>query len=309
MLMPKAVPSWYADKPCLPDAHSDSLLLMGHVGLQVSDLEASRRFYVGALGLVEVRSDGKALEMSAGLSGITLRRSSDAKAWPGHLYVWVRDTKAVLQRVEALGKELGQDFVEDVHDVSADGAADALELRDADGNRFMVNKAPRGYEDGLRRSIRGGEAPEGEMLAVVEAFHLVPPGVSMQVARFYRKFFGAAVTTKGEGWAVHFAPSQAFRQTLCFVDDEEEVISMESAHEICVYVAEEARFKAVFDRCADAGILQGDSAWAAALKAQEFRVSQCFDPESAASALEFETLVRLSSHDDCRLAEPGAVGS
>lgn len=64
---------------------------------------------------------------------------------------------------------MGQDFVEDVHDVSADGAADALELRDADGNRFMVNKAPRGYEDGLRRSIRGGEAPEGEMLAVVEA--------------------------------------------------------------------------------------------------------------------------------------------
>jgi len=309
LLMPTQVPAWYADKPCLPDAHSDSLLLLGRITLQVRDLEAARRFYVGAMGFHEAESTGKELRLLAGASELRLRETSDPQAWPGHIYVWVRETTVVLGRCRELEQSSGAELVEDVHNVTAAESADALELKDPDGNCFLVNKAPRDFEGKLRKSLGEGELPGSDVLAIVEALHLVPPGVALQVAKFYRKVLGAAVSSKDDGWAVHFAPSKAMRQTMCFMDDADTAIAMESTHEVCIYMPTEERFKEVFDQCAAAGVLADGAAWAAVSEAGEFTIPQCFDPDSKAAALELETVVRSPSHEGCRLVTSGQNGA
>jgi len=314
LLEPKEAPAWVAGsggRTTFPPAPPGSLLLLGHVGFAVPDVEAARRFCVECLGGQEQpRKETQAqkeVRIGAGASEIRLLPAADAAAaaWPGHLYVWVADIQRTLEGCRALEKQLGVELVQEVHHITSSDAVDALLLRDpCQLNSFVVNQAPKGLAARIR-TIGGASAAPAEgaarpnLLGVIEAVHTVPAGVAVSLARFYSHFLSAAVTQKQGGWAVHFSLGKALRQTLLFAEAEEAAPEPQAAElpEVCVYLPSAEDFEAAFQRCSEAGLLQGT--WEKAQKTCEFRFQRCQDPETGSAALELKHVVRSPEHPDC----------
>mmetsp|Transcript_102415 Transcript_102415/g.330360 ORF Transcript_102415/g.330360 Transcript_102415/m.330360 type:complete len:361 (-) Transcript_102415:81-1163(-) len=340
LLEPKEAPAWVAGsggRTTFPPAPPGSLLLLGHVGFAVPDVEAARRFCVECLGgqeqprketqaQKEVRIGAASSPTAtstrstcsssvaprrwtspAGASEIRLLPAADAAAaaWPGHLYVWVADIQRTLEGCRALEKQLGVELVQEVHHITSSDAVDALLLRDpCQLNSFVVNQAPKGLAARIR-TIGGASAAPAEgaarpnLLGVIEAVHTVPAGVAVSLARFYSHFLSAAVTQKQGGWAVHFSLGKALRQTLLFAEAEEAAPEPQAAElpEVCVYLPSAEDFEAAFQRCSEAGLLQGT--WEKAQKTCEFRFQRCQDPETGSAALELKHVVRSPEHPDC----------
>mmetsp|Transcript_36237 Transcript_36237/g.91209 ORF Transcript_36237/g.91209 Transcript_36237/m.91209 type:complete len:346 (-) Transcript_36237:106-1143(-) len=328
LLMPKEVPDWYSDgrKLTFPQAPPDSLLLLGDVILYTSNLEAAGQFYFEALGGGAIPKEAKLpLHVPAGSSRIRLlpgdTGEAEPRVWPGHIYLWVADIRAALERCQALQAKLGVTLVEDVHNIIAADTVDAVELTDPDGNSILLNQAPKGFREKMSKygSCPGAAEQTPNVLALIEAVHAVPPGAAPSLARFYRHFFGAAVSTKQGGWAVHFSAGRALRQTLLFVEsaeanDEAPPLSSAGVSTIFVYLPSEEKFAAAYEKCREAGLLLGEEAGASAegaaaeaaraKAAGEFRVRRCLDPQTQKVALEMETVIRLRDHVDCPLEPP-----
>lgn len=318
LLMPKEVPDWYNDRRKLkfPEAPPDSLLLLGDVVLYTSNAEAARQFYFEALGGGVSPAEAKLpLHIPAGASQIRLLESGDEtpRVWPGHVYLWVDDIYATLERCKALQAKLGLTLVEDVHNITALDTVDALELRDPDGNAFLVNQAPKDIGAKMKKlgtcATASTETPN--VLALIEAVHTVPPGAAPALARFYRHFLGAAVSKKKEGAAVHFSAGRALRQTLLFAEEEPEEGADEAASvasfastslpgisTVYVYLPSKESFDTALEKCREADILDGEPS------AHEFRMRRCLDPQTHTAIMEMETIVRLRDHTECPLVAP-----
>mmetsp|Transcript_26913 Transcript_26913/g.47631 ORF Transcript_26913/g.47631 Transcript_26913/m.47631 type:complete len:460 (+) Transcript_26913:69-1448(+) len=327
--MPKKVPSWYAgeEQHSFPEAPENSLLLLAQIALQMPpDREtAARSFYTDGLGARLVSADQETvLRVGVGPSQIHFLPSQDsseaeklAQAWPGHLYCWVEDSRAVLAACMKLQDELCSQssdpesccIVEDVHNNSGEGSADILVLQDpAELVRFLVNPAPsRAMTDTIRSIDNSVETANA--LAVLEAIHLIAPGTGQVVARFYKHFLGAAVREREKGQhALLFALGPSLHQALTFLEDEsvpqvqQDQVGSTPVPMVCMYMPSMAMFECAFKRCADAGILYaGPSTWEEASKACEFRFRSCVDPDTKHVVLELLHVVRVVEHPDCPL--------
>jgi catechol 2,3-dioxygenase-like lactoylglutathione lyase family enzyme len=315
---------WYGggnrNKSEFPEAHPGSLLLLGHVRLAVHDEEAASRFYAEGLGahFSKAVADGDR-PASAG-AGATLFQlpvvptdgpNWKGASWPGQFYVWVEDIRKTLEDCEATAKRLNvpvEDIVEEVHHVTAEDAVDALVIRDPiGGNLFLVNEAPFKLVPKLRCAGTAVEDKQSNLLAVIDATHAVPKGAAACVARFYSHFLGAPVTKKearyacGIGYAVHFSFGDRLRQTLTFVEEEDEQgqdIS-EGVCSICVYLTSEGKFRESFSRCSDAGLVEGPTqTWDEVKAAKQFIVSRCFDPNTQTAHVTLEHIIRHPEHPD-----------
>lgn len=304
-----------------PEAHADSLLLLGHVRLAVPDAEAARRFYVEGLGARLRPSGGGPLSVAAGPSALQLPASAPegggpGTTWPGQLYVWVEDIRKTLSDCQDLANRLSKqvdEIVEEVHRVTAEDAVDALLIRDpVGGNLFLVNQAPAKLVEKMRCLGRddGEESTAPNLLAIVDAAHAVPQGRAAAAARFYSHFLGAAVTKRdggycsGPGYSVHFSFGDRLRQTLTFLEeaDDNDAGQAEPPQgicEVCLYMPSEERFQAAFTRCAAAGLVDGpNQTWEAVNEAREFTVSRCYDPGTQTDAIELGHVIRHPQHPD-----------
>ena len=115
---------------------------MGHVHLQVSDLDEAEEFYSGVLGLeVTVRGYPGALFVSAGgyhhHIGLNTWRSAGAKP-PSTGSIGLRDFELVLADERALEEVLGR-----VHaaGLAADAIAHGARVRDPSGNAVVLRSA------------------------------------------------------------------------------------------------------------------------------------------------------------------------
>lgn len=321
--MPKEVPDWFnGRKLTFPQAPPNSLRLLGHVVLEASDLARSGQFFIEVLGggSASACPPGGASEfrLQAGASEIKVVAAqggagAEVRTWPGHVYLWVQDIRATLDRCRALEKKLGVKLVEEEHNITAADIVDAIVLQDPDGNRFVVNQAPKGFVDRISRlGVVPSSGPSPNVLALIEAVHSVPPGGAPAMARFCHHYFGAPVSPKDAGWAVHFSPGRALRQTLCFVDDagldaideNESTASTDSPlmSSVCMYMPSKETFRKCFEKCEADGIVD-DSAggWEEVERSGEFRVRRCMDPKTHKVVMELECVVRAPDHSACLL--------
>jgi catechol 2,3-dioxygenase len=124
----------------VPVVSIDPRTQIGLVGLNVADLGRSLRFYTGALGLTELRRDGRDAVLGAGATPLLLLREQ-----PGAL-PWMVDAMtglyhfAVLMPTRAdLGRWLGHYFGLDSPPGQGDHVvSEALYLRDPDGHGIEV---------------------------------------------------------------------------------------------------------------------------------------------------------------------------
>eukprot|EP00931_Biecheleriopsis_adriatica_P051978 TRINITY_DN30186_c0_g1_i2.p1 TRINITY_DN30186_c0_g1~~TRINITY_DN30186_c0_g1_i2.p1 ORF type:complete len:358 (-),score=92.26 TRINITY_DN30186_c0_g1_i2:5-1078(-) len=309
LLMPKAAPAWYAGSKRLtafPEAKADSLLLLGHVALQVPEAEVARRFFTEGLGACKGQeAANKTQSFCLGACQFQLRASSAddelAEVWPGHFYVWVEDSSQTLRCCRALEKSLGTAIVQEVINVQGAGSPDALVLQDPAGNnQFIVNQAPVGGMASKMRSVLPSEAKASNALAVIDATHAVAPGKAPGVIRFYSHFLGASMSKRKQGYGLDFSLGSSLHQTLTFVEDEEAEVSegRRALPEVCIYVVSQELLRKAFERCLEAGILEGSATtWEAAREACEFRFSRCPDPASSDSiVIELRHVVRSPEH-------------
>mmetsp|Transcript_52380 Transcript_52380/g.135175 ORF Transcript_52380/g.135175 Transcript_52380/m.135175 type:complete len:355 (-) Transcript_52380:766-1830(-) len=325
MLMPTEVPDWYAGgrrKTAFPEGPANSLLLIGHFGLQVPDSETARQFYIDALGAgtrkleavqdsIIAAAGATEFRLRGGAGGATVGgcEAEPASVWPGHFYIWVADIRRVHEACEALGTKMGCQIVEDVHHVTSDDTIDVLVLQDPFScNRFVVNQAPKGLVPKMRGLVGVGEdaADAPNLLGVIEVMYLVPSGKSAAAGRFYQHFLGGAAVKKDSGHAVHFSVGDALRQTLFFLEDESHPVGDEgeaaptSPCTVCMYQPSQAKFQEAFKKCEEEGILLDHTGgWEAAEKSWEFRVKRCVDPTTKSVVMELEHIIRSPEHSEC----------
>jgi len=298
------------------------MLVIGHVSLEVPDLEVARLFYLEGLGggLGLKGEPGKELRVNIGASQFRLRSVTAAvdgrpgQAWPGQFYLWVADISRTLDACRALGERLGVDLVEEALYNKSEAWPDVLVLRDPAGaNRFVVNAAPKALVEQMRAHnaelSAGPEAPN--LLGLIDVMFTVPRDSISAVARFYARILGAGLTKKPEGYAVHFSLGESLRQTLSLAEEEEEApteAGEDAAHlcgcELCIYTASNEKFQQAFMRCHESGLVEMACGWEEAQKALEFRTRRCCDPgqKGSATAPELVHLVRSPDHPECPLS-------
>jgi len=311
LLMPKVAPDWYAGTRRLtefPEAPEDSLLLLGHMTIEVPDVEAAVRFFVEGLDCKEGPEVDGAKVMIFGASQFRLvpksaGRTDLASAWPGHFYVWVEDTKKALAACQKLEKSMGGALIQEVFHLKEEGSADAVLLVDPSGqNNFAVNQAPIGGMSKTMRSVLPGTDKVSNALAVVGATYPIPEGKAGAIVRFYSHFLSGAMTKNKQGYALNFSLGKALHQTLTFVEEEDAQLPGETPGEklpeVCLYVLSMDQLKQVFDKCSEAGILEGSSKWEEVEQACELCFSRCPDPasESKETVLELRHRIRAPNH-------------
>lgn len=312
LLMPRAAPDWYAGSrrvKAFPEPPSESLLLLGHVTLKTADIEAARQFFLEGLGASELpKAHGNSAEVFAiGAFQVRLVTAKSVtaerlcEAWPGHFYVWVENTRRTLSACQKVERKLGVSMVEQIHSVTGEHNVDALELQDPTSScRLVVNEAPVGGMIDTMRSVLPAHSKASCAVAVINLVHLVPVGTAAGVARFYSHFLGAATSAKKEGFGVDFSLGPALHQTLTFVEDESVDAQPrgEELPEVCMYVRSTEHLRRAFDKCHEAGFVEGAATWEDARKAGEFRFSRCPDPASDRVVLELRHIVRSPEHGE-----------
>ncbi|CAE7031769.1 unnamed protein product [Symbiodinium natans] len=314
LLMPKVAPDWYAGTRRLtqfPEAPEESLLLLGHVSIEVADVEAAMRFFTEALDCKEGPEVDGAKVVLLGASQIRLVPASaerkdtpSAAAWPGQFYLWVEDSKKALAACQKLETSIGGALVQEVFHLKEDASADVILLLDPSGqNNFAVNQAPIGGMSKTMRSVLPGTDKVSNALALIGATYPIPEGKAGAVVRFYSHFLSGAMTKSKQGYALNFSLGKALHQTLTFVEEEDvqmpgDTPSGEKLPEVCLYVLSLAQLKQVFDKCAEAGILEGASTWEEVEKSSELCFSRCPDPasEPRETVLELRHRIRAPSH-------------
>lgn len=313
LLMPKVAPDWYAGTRRLtefPEAPDESLLLLGHLTIEVAEVEAAMRFFLEALDCKEGPEVDGAKVVVLGASQIRLvpasaGRTDLASVWPGQFYLWVEDSKKALAACQKLEMSMGGVLVQEVFHLKEEGSADAILLVDPSGqNNLAVNQAPIGGMSKTMRSVLPGTDKASNTLALIGATYPIPAGKAGSVVRFYAHFLSGAMTKNKQGYALNFSLGKALHQTLTFVEDDEAQMPGETPSEklpeVCLYVLSLAELKKVFDKCAEAGILEGASTWEEVEKKSELCFSRCPDPasESKEVVLELRHRIRAPSHSE-----------
>jgi len=335
LLMPKVADADYAGSrriTSFPDPPVGSLLLLSSIALRVAPgaVEASRSFLVAGLGGRCVEAADGLLSISIGATQLRLDGSASgrpglAEVWPGHFYLWVEDSVQTHDQCEKLEKTLGGDIIKEVHRIKDEYGVDAMVLQQPVGNNtFIINPAPvGGMADNMRSvlparadaaGVGGGVGGGGNALGVIDMMHLVPPGASDAVARFYEHFLGAAMTKKNEGWALHFSLGPALHQTMTFIEDESLVAAvgaggetqhgetkhgLEDSPEVCMYVLSKSHLNAAFRRCSQAGLVDSQVIWEDVDAACEFRFSRCIDPKNLDNVvLQLQHIIRSPDHKE-----------
>lgn len=313
LLMPQEAPAHFQSFNHFPEAPAGSLLLLAHIALEAHD--GTQPFYAEGLGngCSEDRKGnvGPYLCVHAGVTQLHLYPSGQpqrlAQIWPGHIYCWADDISALHDGCQSVCPSA----IEEVHRFTDEKAIDALVLQDPEAmNQFVINQAPRGgcleLIKGLGSQLPGRKT--GNLLAILDATHLIAPGTGEALKRCYEHFLGSAVSWKKGGYALNFSLGHALQQTLTFIEDSSVPLvaqdQLGKAHvpEICIYMASLDAFRTAFERCADAGLLCGTSgSWSDVEKASEFRFSSCLDPETREVVLELRHVVRVAQHANCPL--------
>lgn len=314
VLMPPKPPN-----DSLPPPPEDSLLLIGAVELQAPDVQAALRFFVQGLGAEQIGDNAVAVGPSRFVIS-AIPDGQQAKAWPGHFYVWVLDIQRACVACEALERAHGGSLITERR-CAPSGAVNALVLQDPCTSTLLsVNQAPAPLiEKGLQNLGRVKDAPEGtNAVAVMECVCTVPKGTARALCRFYSRFFGAAVREYEGSCVVCFAPGATLTQTLRFNEDDkaaepqqslptfseggEAVAAQESLPHLCIYMPSEAKFRKALGHGRDIDILL-DSA-VPLEGATEFQISGCFDLEAPSKKLIYAMrhTVRSPGHKECPVA-------
>lgn len=142
-------------------------LTVGHVGLNVSDLERSKAFYADVFGLRVVSESGESGKRYAFLQGgrgvfVTLWEQSAGEfssRTPGlHHLAFQAESLEVVREYEAKLRVRGTELIYDGVVPHAESAGSGgIFFRDPDGIRLEIY-AP----DGVTRANGAGEAPSGE---------------------------------------------------------------------------------------------------------------------------------------------------
>jgi len=313
LLMPKVAPDWYAGTRRLtefPEAAAESLLLMSFVTLPVPDLEVAMDFFTKGLNMKEGNEvDGaRVVQIGASQLRIVSSSSTDLAAWPGPFYLWVEDSKLTLSSCQAFEKASGCSVIQEVHHIKEEGAADAILLQDPAGqNLFVVNQAPVGGMAKTMRSVLPGTDKVSNALALLSLQHPIPTGEAGGVVRFYSHFLGAAMSKTKQGYALDFSLGKALHQTLTFVEDEDVQLPKdtpgEKLPEVCLYVVSMAKLKEAYDKCSEAGLVEGEVSWEDVEKSREFSFSRCPDPSNKKIVLELRHRLRAPEHEQWPLPQ------
>jgi len=304
---------WYGFGP----AERNSLLLVGHVKIEVADVEAARRFFVEGLG-ANIRSPQECrsneLCVFAGASELLLSAAPgrEPRAWPGQFYVWVEDIQAVSAACKALQAQLGKDLILEELCLKSEEKVDVIVLQEPSaGHVIMVNQAPKGYTKMVEAAgvLKGGGLRRPNLLALMDVQYNVPSGASHEVAGFYRKLLGASGKVAEDACKVDFASGEAVRQALTFKEDEglTSTNSEESAPaSLCLYLPSAAKFAEAFQKCSAAGIVIAPAGgWQGAEQLQEFRFQEV---ACGSTVLRLEHVIRSPLHPDCPVQAASADG-
>jgi len=130
---------------------ANSLLMVGHVRLEVADEKLAKRFFVEGLG-ARPRDDCGEACMLAGATEIVLSVTPDRHptAWPGQFYVWVEDIQASRAAFAALHRDCGHVFVLPVGALLDAAEGGSLNISDVYSSMTLGAVASRS-EDGARK--------------------------------------------------------------------------------------------------------------------------------------------------------------
>lgn len=276
------------------EVEAGSLLMIGHVKMAAFSIEATRELFLKGLGSadrdpLEIGRTQLRLEKVAG------SRDADTSTWPGQMYVWVENLQSTWQNCRTLETSLGSEVVESAVCCHDERAADALVLRDPGTvNALVVNQAPKGYADALRKAL--GKSDKSNLVCLMDLLFLVPKGVSAQLGSFYQRFLSALVTKSNDGYRLHFGAGDFLRQSFTFQDDESQDLWRDSSQEVCFYVDSEAKFRIAFSKFSKAGLVAAD--WKAVESAREFSFDKCVDANGS-TILELKHVIRSPTHPEC----------
>lgn len=284
------------------DVEEGSLLMISHLGMAAFSTEATRELFLKGLGAadrdcLEIGSTQLRLEKVAG--------EADTSTWPGQMYIWVENLQSTWQNYRTLETSWGSEVVESAVCCHDERAADALVLRDPGTvNALVVNQAPKGYADALRKAL--GKSDKSNLVCLMDLLFLVPKGVSAQLGSFYQRFLSACVTKSNDGYRLHFGAGDFLRQTFTFRDDESQddawkdsyshEVHLALSRSLCFYVDSEAKFRIAFSKFSKAGLVAAD--WKAVESAGEFSFEKCLDANGS-TILELRHVIRSPKHTDC----------
>mmetsp|Transcript_159362 Transcript_159362/g.511278 ORF Transcript_159362/g.511278 Transcript_159362/m.511278 type:complete len:338 (+) Transcript_159362:74-1087(+) len=296
---------WYGFGPATPN----SLLVVGHVRLEVADLGLAGRFFTEALGAAPPKSPGGDVEgeicFPAGASTFVLGAAAEAKAWPGQFYVWVADIQAARTACGVLQTELSQLVVLQELCLKREDRVDVLVLREpSTGHVFMVNQAPKGYDKMLAAAgflEEAGDRPN--LLTLMDVQVNIPPSASAGLTAFYRIFLGASGRRAEGGCKVDFSAGESIRQALTFKeeddDTEESKLGEATAGSLCLYVPSHDKFTQAYNKCLKADIVTSPPSSEAQGDLMEFRFRRCIVPASGDLLLNLEHIIRSPLHSEC----------
>eukprot|EP00933_Yihiella_yeosuensis_P021375 TRINITY_DN16916_c0_g1_i2.p1 TRINITY_DN16916_c0_g1~~TRINITY_DN16916_c0_g1_i2.p1 ORF type:complete len:358 (+),score=43.32 TRINITY_DN16916_c0_g1_i2:70-1143(+) len=328
ILLPKRAPEWYrkmvmgatGEIHTMP-APEGSLMLLGHIALDVPDLEPARIYYFDGLecGESQTQINGE-VRANLGPSQLRFAKGSDTpQAWPGEIHLWVEDIRQTTDMFNMLGRTLGTDLVGEFQHSEAGGEFQLKLHCPFRTNWIVVSEAPEGWAPKLRKlghdpSLHETEYPPKTKNAVAVSDATIYLTKREQVAstkRFYEHFLSAAVTAKFQVYnaqavmdmcQVHFGiPCETLHQTLTFQADKD--YRMPSAvGSVCIYLRSRPKFRLAFSKFKHSGLLSSCCAskeWKDIEAACEFRVTGIVDPENNSSVLRIEHVIRYSSHPEC----------
>lgn len=332
ILLPKVAPEWYRRKiqgSTSKQMHIDaapegSLLLLGHISLDVADVDGARTFLTAGLGLSHATHGQDFSHSAAGPSQLRLSRGPEGhdpglgQVWPGELWFWVEDIRPTTDMLNMLGQTLGTDLVTEYREALSGGEY-SLRLKCAFATSgILATEAPNGWAPRLR-AITAQENP-GNALALIEARVILPRrGQVEAVARFYEQIFSAKVSRHHvvyDGRAevgsctVHFGPGPGLHQGLSFLAEAGTVTPSSNLASLCIYLRSTQEFRLTFLRCRNAGLLLdghvAGARWPEAEEACEFWISGIIDPVTQTMVLPMKHIIRSASHAQCPLLQPCA---
>jgi len=312
MMFPEVAPEWYRKLvrgENSADVHQQtapegSLYLLGHVSLAVPDQEVAKLYWTAGIGMVD-RARSEEVQVDCGLSQVHCPLKEGApQQWPGELRFWVQDIRKNTDNFNMLGRTLDTKLVKELVP-STSGGEYALEMNcPFHTNTFQLSEAPYGFAEKLQKLL---PYTKSNVLCLSDALVLLPTRELVSGAGlFYEKILAAKVTRKYaiyerqaqvESCQVHFGAGEGLHQTITFKCDKT-CPPLSNLGSLCIYLNDHQSFHLAFARCKKAGLI-GSQTWEDTEKAYEFHAAAVVNPDSLASIMPMQHIIRYSSHPEC----------